>query len=238
MATSLTYRWSVGWLRPTLAAALLLAAPLARAQGVFNMGTLTNTLSIPTDSKGSGAATTTKKTTAVSRPYTPTPTLRQQTVQAYADRLRPSDPTTAQVTLDTFGPGKVDYGQQYRALLAGTGLRENDAVDALAVYMLIGYAIVHNVQDSKAITPTMARGLRNQVAATVGGNAAFSAPGGAAKLGEEIKLQTVIIQYGWQGAIKAGTLPAYRQRITSMFSREYNMDMSQLKLTNQGLAKK
>lgn len=238
MAIPLIHRWSAGWLRPTLAALLLLTAPLARAQGAFNMGALTNTLSIPTDSKGSSTATARKKTTAISRPYTPTPALRQQTVQAYADQLRSSDPTTAQVTLDTFGPGKVDYGQQYRTMLAGTGLRENDAVDALTMYMLVGFAIVHNVQDSKAITPTMARGLRNQVAATAGGSTAFSAPGGAAKLGEEIKLQTVILQYGWEGAIKAGTLPAYRQRIAGMFSREYNMAMSQLKLTNQGLAKK
>lgn len=238
MTSSLISRRASGWLRPALAAALLLAAPLARAQGVFNMGTLTNTLSIPTDSKGSGAATTTKKTTATSRPYTPTPALRQQTVQAYADRLRPSDPTTAQVTLDTFGPGRVDYGQEYRSMLAGTGLRENDAVDAMAMYMLVGYAIVHNVRDSKAITPTMARGLRNQVASTAGGSAAFAAPGGAAKLGEEIKLQAVVLQYGWEGAIKAGTLPAYSQRIADMFRREYNLDMSQLKLTNQGLARK
>lgn len=201
------------------------------------MGTLTNTLSIPTDSKG-GAATTAKKTTAAGRPYTPTPALRQQTVQTYADRLRPSDPSTAQVTLDTFGPGKVDYAQVYRSMLAGTGLRENDAVDALALYMLLGYAIVHNVQDAKTITPAMARGVRAQVASTAGSSRAFAAPGAAAKLGEEIKLQAVVLQYGWEGAIKAGTLPAYRQRIAGMFSREYNLDMSQLKLTNQGLARK
>ncbi|RTQ49001.1 hypothetical protein EJV47_15540 [Hymenobacter gummosus] len=242
MATFLSFnavRRLADWLRPGLvAAALLLTVPLARAQGVFNMGSLTNTLSIPTDSKGSSTAATTKKNAAISRPYTPTPALKQQTVKAYADQLRPSDPTTAQVTLDTFGPGKVDYGQVYRGMLTGTGLRENDAVDAMTLYMLVGYAIVHNVQDGKAITPAMARGLRTQVASTAGGSAAFASPGGAAKLGEELKLQAVILQFGWEGAIKAGTLPAYRQRIAGMFRRDYNLDMAQLKLTSQGLARK
>jgi stage V sporulation protein SpoVS len=168
--------------------------------------------------------------------YTPTPALRQQTVQNYVDRLKASNPAGAQAVASAFGPGKYDYSQTYREILKGTGLRENDATDALAAYMLLGWAVVHNVQDGKAITVPMAQGVRAQIAPLLADNA--QARGRAAQLGEEMKLQTVIVQGGWQSAIREGKLAAYQQGINTMFKRQYGMDLSQFKLTNKGFAGK
>lgn len=166
--------------------------------------------------------------------YTPTPALKRQTVQAYANRLRPTNPAAAQAVATTFGPGKYDYGLLYQRLIQPSGLHANDAIDAVAVYMIINWMIVHNVQDAKAITVPMAQGVRRQVAPRLATNTQFRQR--AAQLGEELKLQTILIQSGWQSAIKGGKLPAFQQRIAAQFQQQYGMDLRQRKLTSQGFA--
>jgi len=238
-----------------LAGALLLAAPRAWAQlspdlimenynsnvqvitsGIINKNMLDNAMERNGTSGASARGKTRVARPAVSTAYKSTPALRQQTVQTYVDRLKGSNPAGAQAVLTAFGPGKYDYGQTYRGILDGTGLRENDAADALAAHLLMGYAIVYNIQDGKAITAPMARGVRAQVAPLLAANA--QASGRAAQLGEEMKLQTVIIQGGWQSAIKEGKLEAYQQGIGNLFKTKYGMDLSQFKLTNTGFAQR
>ncbi|MDO7875490.1 hypothetical protein Q5H93_12170 [Hymenobacter sp. ASUV-10] len=200
--------------------------------GIINKSMLDNAM----ERNGNGGTSARSKTRAtrpaVSTAYKSTPALRQQTVQSYANRLKTSNPSGAQAVTAAFGPGKYDYGHVYRGILDGTGLRDNDAADALAAYMLMGYAIVHNIQDGKAITVPMARGVRAQVAPLLAANS--QARGRAAQLGEEMKLQTVIVQGGWQSAIKEGKLTAYQQSIGQLFKTQYGLDLSQLKLTSQG----
>jgi len=188
----------------------------------------------PSGSKSAAARPTTTKTSAGSTAYTSTPALRQQTVQGYVSRLRGSNPAGAQAVNTAFGPGKYDYGTVYRSILDGTGLHDNDAADALAAYMLMGYAIVHNIQDGKAITVPMARGVRAQVAPLLAGTGASRSR--LAQLGEEMKLQAVIVQGGWQSAIKEGKLATYQQGISNLFKTQYGLNLSQVKLTDQGLA--
>lgn len=186
--------------------------------------------------KAGTVRSTATKTSAASTAYTSTPALRQQTVQGYVSRLKGSNPAGAQAVNTAFGPGKYDYGQVYRGILDGTGLHDNDAADALAAYMLIGYAVVHNIQDGKAITPAMARGVRGQVAPLLAGSG--SSRSRLAQLGEEMKLQTVIVQGGWQSAIKEGKLAAYQQGIGKLFQTQYGLNLSQLKLSSQGLVQR
>ena len=183
--------------------------------------------------RGTAAATRTRAATSVSTTYTPT--LRKQTVQATVDRLKTSNPAASQAIATTFGPGKYDHSQTYREILKGTGLRENDAADALACYMLMGWVVVHNVQDDKAITIPMAQGVRAQIAPLLASNGQMRNRAG--QVGEELKLQTVVVQGGWQSAIKEGKLAAYKQGINNLFRNQYGLDMNQFKLTNQGFAK-
>jgi hypothetical protein len=102
--------------------------------------------------------------------------------------------------------------------------------------MLMGWAVVHNVQDEQAITIPMAQGVRAQVAPLLASSAQL--PTRAAQVGEELKLQTVVVQGDWQSAIREGKLAAYQQGIGNLFKTQYGMDMSQFKLTGQGFAKK
>jgi predicted PhzF superfamily epimerase YddE/YHI9 len=91
--------------------------------------------------------------------YTPTAALRQQTVQGYANRLKTTNPAASQAVVSVFGPGKYDYNQTCREILKGTGLRENDATDALACCLLMSWLVVHSLQDDKAIAIPMAQGV-------------------------------------------------------------------------------
>ena len=157
-------------------------------------------------------------------------------MQGLIGRLKTSNPAASQAIATNFGPGKYDYGQIYRNLTKDGGLRENDAADVLASYMILGWMIVNNVQNDKAVSVPMAQGVRAQVAPLL----ATSAQGRshAAQVGEELKLQTVVVHGGWQSAMREGKLAAYQQGIGQLFKNQYGMDLSQFTLTNQGFAKR
>ncbi|RTQ49623.1 hypothetical protein EJV47_12460 [Hymenobacter gummosus] len=187
-----------------------------------------------------GRTATTKTATASSFAYRPSPAVRERTVANLAAKLQASNPAGAQALTAAFGPGKLDYETLYAKIISGTGLRATDAADAMACYLLTGYAIVNNVQDGRTITPALAKGVRGQVAGIMQRNGQLKPddPVAAARFGEAFKLQTVILTAGWEEAAKKSTLPAYRSSIGSMFKGQYGMDFSQLKLTPQGFARK
>ncbi|MBF9222076.1 DUF6683 family protein [Hymenobacter ruricola] len=187
--------------------------------------------------KGGRTAT---KTAAPSYAYRPSPAMREQTVARAVEKLKPTNPAGASALASVFGPGKNDYEQTYADIIKGTGLRATDAADALACYLLMGYAIVHNVQDDKAIGPSLAQGVRAQVAGILAQNPSLKPddPVAAARFGEELKLQSVILQAGWQAAVKQNTLAAYQNTVGQSFRTSYGIDFNQLKLTTQGFAKR
>ncbi|GAB3638449.1 hypothetical protein GCM10027422_40390 [Hymenobacter arcticus] len=198
----------------------------------------------PGSSASRGSATATPRNTMAASatsaglPYTVTPALKASTVQGYIDRLKTKNPAASQAVATNFGLGKYDYGTIYQGIVKGNGLRQNDAVDAMTAYMILGWMIVHNVQDGNAVTPAMVQGARAQFAPRLSQSPQLTAPGAAGQLGEEMKLQVVIVQGGWQSAIKENALPAYQQGIAALFKNQYGLDFSQLTLTGQGFAKK
>ena len=228
-----------------LAVLLLTAAPAAHAQNMDAMPQLQNAymsshianLSLDEVVRGNASAAS-GKTKSASLAYTSTPALRARTVQGYVDRLKPKNPAAAQAVAASLGPGKNDYGPVYLQMTKDSGLRENDAADNLASFLILGWMIVNNVQDGNAITVPMARGVRAQMVPHLAANSQFKAPGAAAQVGEEMKLQFVLFQGGWQAAIKGNTLPAYRQGIATIFKNQYGMDLNRFTLTDQGFAAK
>lgn len=186
-------------------------------------------------SGSSGKATASR---AARLTYTSTPALRQQTVQQLVSRLKTSSPSGAQAVQAAFGPGKTDYDQLYREALKTTAFANNDAAAALAAYLELGYQVVHNLKASDAITASQERGLRAQAASILQQNARLRDPAAVAHLGEEMKLQTVVLLLSWQQSQTGGQEPAFRTRIAQQFRQGYGLDMAQLKLTDQGFAKR
>ncbi|WP_210514014.1 hypothetical protein [Hymenobacter terricola] len=224
--------------------ALLLAPPAVQAQGYMSMApTMFSTqlsFSAVTAGIGNDAASTKSSKTAgrTSLSYTPTPDLKQKTVQGYVDRLKTKNPAASQAVATNFGPGKYDYGTIYQGLIKGYNLRDNDAVDAMTAYMVLGWMIVNNVQNDQAVTAAMVQGVRAQLAPRLSQSPQLTTPGAAAQLGEEMKLQFVVVQGGWRSAIKENALPAYRQGIAALLKNQYGLDMAALALNDAGFAKK
>ncbi|MBD1845367.1 hypothetical protein H6F89_18540 [Cyanobacteria bacterium FACHB-63] len=123
--------------------------------------------------------------------------------------MKKTSPAASQTVSEAFQTGKYNYGQIYWNITKASGLRENDAADALSAYMILGYMIVNNVQDGDRVTVPMARGVRSQLTPLLAANSRLTAPGMPAQLGEEMKLQTVIIHAGWQSAARENTLSNY-----------------------------
>ena len=231
-----------------LAASLLGAAP-ARAQEIgpaLDMTLMTGWTggaAVQYDlEKRAGLAHNTAGTnpskTANTLTYQPTAALEQQTVQRLANKLQASRPAGAQAVQAAFGPGKASYGQLYRDATKTTPYAPNDAAAAMAAYLELGYQVVNNITSATAITPTQERGLRTQAAGILGQNAALGSAAAVARLGEELKLQTVVLLLGWQQSQKNGQAVTFRQQIAAQFRQQYGLDMSQLRVTNAGFAKK
>ena len=233
---------------------LLVAAPAARAQlspdvimetynssssaitnGAINRATITNIQE--SDRRQSSTSTRSRSVGAASLAYTPSPALKQRTVQTYIDRVKTKNPAAARAVAANLGPGKYDYGTIYKGLIDGYNLRENDAVDALTAYLVLGYMVVNNVQNEKAVTAAMVQGVRAQFGPLLAQNPRLSAAGVPAQLGEEMKLLCVVVQAGWLAAVKDRTLPQYQQGISTLFKSQYSLDFNTLQLTKQGFAR-
>jgi hypothetical protein len=83
--------------------------------------------------------------------YTSTATLRATTVCIYVARLKEKNYSAAQAVATNLGPGKHDYAQVYHGLVQGAGLRDNDAVDNLAAYLVLDWMLTHHMTDLRQL---------------------------------------------------------------------------------------
>lgn len=169
--------------------------------------------------------------------YVPTVALRQQTVRDLGRQLQARNPAAGQAFTNAFGPGKTDYGQLFQQMVKQSGLPANNAATAFAAYVEIGYMIVNDVQSESAITPAMDRALQRQMTTLLSQNSKFAAPAAVAQFGETTKLQAILLYVGWQDARKGGQASQFRSNIAQQFSQQ-GLDLSAVKLTEQGLARK
>ena len=94
------------------------------------------------------------------------------------------------------------------------------------------------MHDEQAITPAKSQAVRQQAAAILASNQKLATPAAKAELGEQLKLNAALLKVGWLRAQKDGMAVAYRQKIGEQLKQQFHLDMSQLQLTAQGLAKK
>jgi len=170
--------------------------------------------------------------------YVPTAALKKQAVDAYVAQVKVTNPALATTLAANLAPGKTDYSALYHEINQGSGLVENNAADVFAAYLILNWMVINNIQDGKAITVHMARGVRTQTANVLAQNPKLSAPGTVAQMGEQFKLNAALLQVGWLRSIQDKTDGDYRQKIAAKFQNQYHMDMSKMQLTAQGLTKK
>lgn len=165
--------------------------------------------------------------------YRVTPAISQAAVRGYIARASKKNPQAAKHMGDQFA--KHDYRAAYRGLIAGTGLRENDALDALTAYTALGWMITHNAFSDP--DPAALKGLRAQLAPRFDRTSAFSDPGTRAALGEELKLLFVTLHSGWQSAKREGALSQYSGGVAQLFRRQGGADLTQVKLGPAGFSR-
>jgi len=183
--------------------------------------------------KAAAGATSARK---LNLAYTPSAALQQQTLQNLVTKMHSKNAQAAQAVNNALGSGKASYGQLFSQLVHESGLPANNAATALAAYLEIGYMIVNNVQTG--ITPAMDRGLQQQSAGILSQNRSLTAPATIAKLGEEMKLQAVVLYLGWQDMLKNPVqLPQFRTGIAQQF-KAMGLDMGKVKLTEKGFGKR
>ena len=169
--------------------------------------------------------------------YIPTKTLQQKTVQELGNKLQARNPVAGQAFFNALGPGKANYSQLFTQMVQESGLPANDAATALAAFLEVGYVIVNNVQNTSSITPAVDRALQRQAAGLLSQNKKLTSPAIISKLGEELKLQSVVLYLGWQSALKSSQVNEYSAGIAKQF-KSMGFDLSQVRLTGKGFVKK
>jgi hypothetical protein len=183
--------------------------------------------------RGGSAASAKRR---VNLAYTPTPALRQQTVQNLARQLQARNAVAGQAITNAFGPGKTDYNQLFGQMVQSSGLPANNAATAFAAYLEIAYVAVNGVSEA-SVTPAMDRALQRQAASLLSSNASLTSPAAVARLGEELKLQAVVLYLGWQTAKKNGQETQFKANIANTFKSK-GLNLNALRLTDNGLVKK
>lgn len=98
--------------------------------------------------------------------YASTPALRRQAVDGYMQRMRRDYPEAARVMSAQLA--RNDYSVIYRRMMRGSGLRDNDAADAVTAYTLIGWQIAK--QDASEISNARVQAVRRQIAPALAAN--------------------------------------------------------------------
>ena len=169
--------------------------------------------------------------------YVPTAALQQQTVNAYVAGIRAVSPAGATTVAEALN-GKTPYPALYRELNSGTGLRENDAADVMALYLLENWIVANGITDAKVITPARTQAVRAQAAKILGSNPKLQSAAALAQFGEQLKINAAMLEVGRLRAQHDGTSATYSQKIASQLKNQFHLDMSQLQLTSQGLMKR
>lgn len=233
-------------MRPSwIAIAAVLAVPgTATAQdigGVFDMGALTNTLSMDavTQSERQRAIKQGQPDPLAKRPaapldtrFTPSPAVRKRVFANIVAKTRAADPKAADELQKLFAAR--DPIVQIEKVLAPLGLRTNDAIDATTTYLTTAWFATRGRDD----TPTRAQidGVRGQLARAIGPTIAATSPSAKQELSDVMLIQAMLVG---QAATAAKTTPALRDKVAAAAAQgaqaTFGFDLRRMSLTAAGL---
>jgi hypothetical protein len=228
------------------AAAMLTPGP-ASAQGAFNMGMLTNTLSQggSTQSESVRARTSSvfrsmsraPRSATVNRAaitYRPSSAVRQRNMQQFVERLRRVDPTSAADMQRTFS--RRDVVAEIGGAMRPVGLNPNNVADAMAMYLVTAYYGVRGSVDSK---PADFKAVSAQMARAVSTTPGFANASDALKqeIAESMLVQALLVDQAVQAAQKQpSAMPSIKAAITKGARAAFGFDVSRMQLGPNGLS--
>lgn len=229
-----------------LAVAMTSATPLA-AQGVFNMGMLTNTLSQGSgDSPAVSSARSDGAFRSMLRPsrgpvrvnpasftFRPDMAERKRNMAGIVGAVRRADPAGADGLAAVLR--QQDLIAAINRELPRAGLRANSVPDAMAYYLVTAWYGVRGSTDSK---PADFRAVRDQFARAVGTTPGFSQLGNAGRqrLAESMLMQGMIADKAVRDAQgNPGQLRPIRSALNAGARQTFGFDLTQLRLGANGL---
>lgn len=160
--------------------------------------------------------------------YSAPPALRQQVVSDFIERVRRHNPNNARLIQEQLAGH--DYRQIYDGIVQPYGLAGDDAANALAAYLVLGWMIVH---DGREPPRGAVGGVRAQAAAALLDDRLNSSDM-RARIGEEFKILFVTVHAGWQSARREGNLDRYAAGIADMFRTVDGIDLRAMQLSPEG----
>jgi len=226
--------------------AFVLAPFPAMAQGVFNMGVLTNSLS---QSANTQSETARARTSQIFRPkaqgsqnyaanpaalvYRPSMVVRKRNMAQIVERLRRVDPLAAADMQRTFA--NRDPIAEIGRLMQPVGLNPDNVADAIAIYLVTAY---YGVRGSTEGEPAEFKAVSDQVGGALSADPAFTGAGDAFKqeIAEAMLVQAVLANQAVQAAQKQpSAMPAIKAAIGQGTRSSFGMDLMQVRLGPHGL---
>lgn len=229
--------------------ALVAAPQSARAQGVFDMGMLTNTMAQGAVVKSErerarrlarhrtffqSALTASRNRKTTQARFTPSEAVRKRSIAQFVSRVRAADPQGA-AALEKELTTKDVFGALAKKL-ATYGLKTNSVTDAFTVYTVVAWLGVRGSNDDP--NKAHVRGVQKQMGHVLANLPAIVSASDAKKqeLAEAFFLQAVLIDSAVAGAKKRPeTMPQVKTALATGTQATLGYDLRTFKLTDKGL---
>ena len=221
---------------------LLIAAPApASAQGVFDMGALTNTISISANSQAE-AERAGKQVTAPSAKslaaldYQPSLTVRKKNLATFINDLRGVNPAVAGEFEALFE--QVDIIDEVGKAVAPFGLKTSNMADAYTIYFLNAWMVANGRSDQN--TPEQITGVQKMAANALGSTPDLLKLDDARKqqFSEALIIQGALFDAMLQATISDPAALAKVKADTKAGAKEMGIDVDAFELTPAGLVRK
>jgi hypothetical protein len=216
------------------------------AQGVFDMGMLTNSLSQGANTQSEAARA---RTSQIFRPkaqgsqdhaadpaalvYRPSMAARKRNMAQLVERLRRADPAGAADLQRTFA--SRDLISEIGRVMRPVGLNPDNVADAIATYLVTAY---YGVRGSTEGEPAEFKAVSEQVGRALSADPAFTGADDAFKqeIAEAMLVQAVLANQAVQAAQKQpSAMPAIKAAIGQGTRSSFGMDLTKVRLGPHGL---
>lgn len=193
----------------------LAGSPPGRAQGVFDMGVLTNTLSQPAGDAGPSAGGAVVRQSPTRLTYRPDAERRRTNLRNYADGTTRPEVVTA-----------------VRTAMRGAGLNPDNVADAMALYLATAW---HGSRGNTDATNGEYRAIGRQLTRLAERNTAMRRLNDAQRqnLAEVMMLQSLAIEQQVGQARQSSNLPAVQRAVAEGARKTFKLNLVKMRLDDR-----
>lgn len=161
--------------------------------------------------------------------FATSPALRRQVAGQVIARATREDPVFGRAMGTSIGT--QDYNARFADVVKGTGLNPANLVDVMTAQLAMQWMAANDTTTRPG--PAAYRGLARQVGANIGRVPGIADLARRARLGEEMKVSTVMIRNGWLAARREGKQAEFSRRVLAE-ARQKGLVLTAVDLTDKG----